>query len=499
MSELILAIDQGTTGSQAVLFSADTLKLVAHAKVEFPQHFPKPGWVEHDPEEIWKSVSEALRLALEQAEEHIPAARQKIIGIGITNQRETLVGWNKRSGELAGNAIVWQDRRTADACAQLKSDSAIRNHVELTTGLLLDPYFSASKAKWLLQNHVKTAGWAASGELALGTIDSFLMYRLSGNKAHCTDHTNASRTMLYSLAKGDYDEELLKIFGVPREALPAINPSIGMFMKTSGHPILPDGIPVMGCLGDQQAALFGHLCTLPGEGKITFGTGSFLLSPIGEVPVRPKGGLLCSVALSSSNSRTFALEGSVFVAASALQYLRDKWGWFSDSAESEALAQSEPRDPNVIVIPAFTGLGAPYWNPNAKAAILGLSLGTSRAQIVRGMLEAIALQNVALVELMGESSGKRITRLGIDGGASNNKLLMQFQSDVLQATLVRPAHSEITALGAARAALQALGHPGAMVPPEAACSFDPKMTEAEASQICSSWQKAAACINELYS
>jgi glycerol kinase len=351
----------------------------------------------------------------------------------------------------------------------------------------------------LLSNNSTVAAWNTSGELALGTIDSFLMYRLSGNRVHLTDHTNASRTMLYGLSEGDYQSELLHMFGVSRESLPEIRPSVGLFTTTRGHPLLPDGIPIMGCLGDQQAALFGHRFTARGEGKITFGTGSFLLSPVGDAPLRPQGGLLCSVAMSSQNTRTFALEGSVFVAASSLQYLRDKFGWMKDASESEVLALSDARAPEVQVIPAFTGFGAPYWNPKAKAAILGLSLGTSRAQVIRAALEAIALQNVALVKLMAQGAGTPITRLGVDGGASQNNLLMQFQADVLGATISRPLHSELTALGAARAALRGLGHPGAEAEPKAARIFTPQMEVTEAASIVTIWQRAADAINALYS
>jgi glycerol kinase len=499
MTNLVLALDQGTTGSQAALFNAESLEIVSHRKVEFPQYYPAPGWVEHDLNEIWTSTLQALKGALDLAEKRYPNPTKRIAAIGITNQRETIAAWNKKTGELGGRAVVWQDRRTADACTTLRQDATIRDRIETATGLLLDPYFSATKIAWLLKNNSKVKSWAASGELALGTIDSFLINRLSNHQSHVTDHTNASRTMLYGLTKGDYEDGLLDLFGIRREFLPEIRPSVGLLATTSKHPLLPDGIPIMGCLGDQQAALFGHRCTARGEGKITFGTGSFLLSPIGEAPVKPRGGLLCSVAMSSAQARTFALEGSVFVAASSLQYLRDKFGWMGDAAESEALAQSDIRDPEVQVIPSFTGFGAPFWNPRAKAAIVGLSLGTSKAQIIRATLEAIALQNVALVKIMEQDAGTPISRLGVDGGASNNNFLMQFQADVLKATITRPVHSELTSLGAARAALRGLGAPGAEAAPQASRVFAPQMNGEEADAIVSSWQRAAGAINAFYS
>ena len=499
MAELILALDQGTTGSTAAFFRADTLTMPGNCKVEFPQHYPKPGWVEHDPEEIWRSMTAAIDAAWAAAQRSDASLRlADVRAIGITNQRETIVAWNRRTGETAGRALVWQDRRTADFCAHLAGDEAVARRIRESTGLVIDPYFSASKMHWILAHYPQVKGWALNGELALGTIDAWLIYRLTGGAAFVTEHTNASRTMLYSLEQGGYDPELARIFGVPLAALPEVRPSVGTFGVTRGVPQLPDGIPITGCLGDQQAALFGQGCERAGEGKITYGTGAFFLMNTGAEPVFSARGLLTSVAFSEGAGRTFALEGSTFIAGAAVQFLRDNFGWFTRADESESLALSEPRDPGVLFIPALAGLGAPYWNPHARGALFGLTRGTSRAQITRAVLESITLQIVQLVRVMQESFTHPIIRLGVDGGAARSDLMMQLQSDLLRVRLVRPANIETTSLGAARAALR--GIDPAHVPPATtgAREFEPRMPADEAATIVSAWTRAAEAVHGFY-
>lgn len=493
MGELILVIDQGTTGSTAAFFERASLRLVANAKVEFRQHFPQPGWVEHSPDEIWASIVTAIGVAGGK----LRAARgaQSVVAVGVTNQRETVVAWNRRTGEIAGPAIVWQDRRTADFCAQLGADAATRALIRRKTGLVCDPYFSASKMRWILQHNERARQWSASGELMLGTIDTFVMYKLSGGRVCVTDHTNASRTMLYDLERGEFDDDLLKLFGVRREALPEIRPSAGFFGETRGVPGIVDGVPIMGCLGDQQAALYGHECDGPGQGKVTYGTGAFYLLNTGATPRWCDHGLLTSVAASIGGERTFALEGSTFIAGAAIQFLRDNFKWFAEARLSEELALSAPRDEHVVFVPALAGLGAPYWNPHAKGALLGLTRGTSQAQITRAVLESIALQIVQLHRAALVEPFDGGLRLGVDGGASRSDFLMQFQSDVLRAELVRPANIEMTAQGAARAARRGLDPNDRASSVEPTTVFRPLMPPAEAAAIVERYLRAVAAID----
>lgn len=499
MADFILAIDQGTTGSSAAFFNAQTLEMIAHEKVEFRQIYPTQGWVEHNPNDIWQSVETAIDRSWNLLQELHPAAKKTdIIAIGVTNQRETCLAWNKSTGETAGNAIVWQDRRTADRCLQLRN-GAWRDPLRFKTGLVCDPYFSATKMEWLIQNQPHVEKWLKEKTLCLGTIDSFLVFRLSGGTSFITDPTNASRTMLYNVNNASWDQELFELFGVPTWSVPEVVPSSGVLAKTRGLKCLPDGIPVTGILGDQQAALFGQSCIQAGESKITFGTGAFLLMNTGKNAVFSSSGLLTTVAFGHSDGTvSYALEGAAFIAGAAVQFLRDQFQWIKDAFEIETLALQDARDPHVLFVPALTGLGAPYWNPHAKGALFGLSRGTTRSQIARAVLESIALQNAQLLDLMQTDSGQNISRVGVDGGASRNNSLMQFQADCLQTTLVRPSNAETTARGAAAAALQGLRPSSVLPPPQADKTFSPQISPTDAAYINSAWQNAAQCVNSFH-
>ncbi len=499
MSDLLLALDQGTTGTSASFFDASSFELIASCKEEFPQIYPRSGHVEHDPNAIWKSLQIALRRSWEQAQSvRSSLTLRNIAAIGITNQRETVVAWNRRSGELAGNAIVWQDRRTSDFCSALKKDEVTRKKILNLTGLVCDPYFSASKMRWMLEHYPKAAEFERKGELVFGTVDSYLIFLLSGGTSVVTEHTNASRTMVYGLAEGKYHSELMALFGVSEAMLPEILPSVGHFAKTKGLSFLPDGIPITGCLGDQQSALFGHAATTSGKGKITYGTGAFLLVATGSDVKISDRGILTTVALATARERSFALEGSAFIAGAAVQFIRDNFGWIKNASEAEALALSSERDPSLLFVPALAGLGAPYWNPNAKGALLGLSRGSSKSQIMRAVLESIALQNVLILQLMQECSGTMLQSLGVDGGAAKSDYLMQFQSDIGPVELLRSSHTEITALGAARAALQGLDPQRALPRPTITRSFAPKMNSSEARSIVNNWRSAVELIDSYY-
>jgi glycerol kinase len=499
MADLILAIDQGTTGSSAAFFNAETLDMIAHQKVEFPQIFPTPGWVEHNPEDIWKSVVDAIEKSWKIVEQRMPGAQKKsIVALGITNQRETCMAWERSSGETLGNAIVWQDRRTASRCLELRS-SAWQENIRQKTGLVCDPYFSGTKMEWFLQNQTKATALSKAGNLCLGTVDSFLVYRLTNKKAFVTDPTNASRTMLYNLHTAAWDKELLDLFSVPANALPQVLPSSGKFGVTQGLGFLPDGIPITGILGDQQAALFGQGCTNPGEAKITYGTGAFLLMNTGEKAVPSRSGLLTTVAFGHPEGKlSYALEGAAFIAGAAVQFLRDQFRWIATAAEVESLALREERDPNVLFVPALSGLGAPFWNPHAKGALFGLSRGTSQSQIARAVVESIALQNAQLLELMQQDSGQRISQVGVDGGAAQNNTLMQFQADTLQTTLIRPTNFETTARGAAAAAVLGLNPKLRLPQPSQDRTFRPVMPPADARSINQRWQAAARCVDSFH-
>jgi glycerol kinase len=446
VSEFVLAIDQGTTGSTALL--VDTKGVVrARGYAELPQHFPRPGWVEHDGGEIWNSVRDAVGGVLRSADAKADAIR----AIGITNQRETTLVWDRATGTPVAPAIVWQDRRTTDRCLALRR-GAIGNSIRRKTGLVVDPYFSATKLEWLLRHTSGLRARAKRGELAFGTVDTWLLWKLTGGRVHATDPTNASRTMLFDLARRRWDDSLLDLFGVPARLLPEVRPSSGTFGRTSDAAPRPDGIPIAGIAGDQQAALFGQGCVTRGTAKNTYGTGCFLLLHTGTTPARSRSGLISTVACGPRGEPAYALEGSVFIAGAAVQWLRDGLRILDHAADSEALAASVPDSGGVVVVPAFAGLGAPYWNPEARGAIVGLTRGTTRAHIARATLESLALQSRDLIEAMaqdaGGARGARMKTLRVDGGATSNDLLMQYQADVLGIPVLRPRVVETTALGA---------------------------------------------------
>ena len=438
----VIAIDQGTTGS-TVLVLDEQLAVKGRGYKEFRQIYPQPGWVEHDPEDIWASVLDALGTAMKGIEPSSVAA------IGITNQRETAVIWDRKTGKAAHNAIVWQDRRTAEQCATLKAQGKEARTKQLT-GLTIDPYFSGTKVSWMLKNVSGMADAARNGSLAFGTIDTYLLWRLTGGATHATDVTNASRTLLFDINTLAWSDELLDMLGVPRALLPNVVPSSGPIGTTKGVPGLADGIAIAGIAGDQQSALFGQVCFAPGDAKCTYGTGAFILMNTGDTPVQSKSGLLTTVAWKlSTGELRYALEGSAFIAGAAVQWLRDGLGVIKSASEIEPLARSVEDSGGVIVVPAFAGLGAPHWRPDARAAITGITRGTTKAHLARAILEGIALQNVDILRAMESDAGRPLRMLKVDGGAAANDLLMQFQSDVLGVEIARPELVESTALGAA--------------------------------------------------
>ena len=444
----ILALDQGTTSSRAILFDhAGTA--VARAQQEFTQHFPKPGWVEHDPEEIWGSQLATAKAVLRDAKVD---ARQ-IAGIGITNQRETTIVWDRKTGDAICNAIVWQDRRTADVCDRLRKDK-VDTLIRKKSGLILDAYFSATKLQWILK-HVKGAKQRARrGELAFGTVDSWLLWKLTEGRVHATDPSNACRTMLFDIHKGRWDDKLLQLFDVPHEVLPEVRSSSEVFGHTS---LLGGEIPIAGIAGDQSAALFGQMCHRPGMVKNTYGTGCFMLMHTGDKPMMSKNSLLTSVAWKINGRTEYALEGSIFIAGAVVQWLRDGLGILRNSADVESLAATVPDTGGVVVVPAFAGLGAPHWDAWARGLMIGLTRGTTSAHIARAALESIAFQVTDVLNAMQADAGLKVRELRVDGGAAANNLLMQFQADLLGVPVVRPVVLETTALGAAYLAGLAVG------------------------------------------
>ncbi len=442
----LLAIDQGTTGTTVTIIHAKG-HVVHKANMEHRQYFPQPGWVEHRPDEIWKNVQSLIESGLKSA--RIKAT--DVAAIGITNQRETVVAWDRRSSKTLSQAIVWQDRRTTKECERIKAEPGIEQQVREKTGLVIDPYFSASKIRWLLDNVSDLRTKAEKGELAVGTIDSFLLWRLTGGAAHKTDVSNASRTQLMNIESGQWDEDLLKLFGVPAEILPEICNSAGLFGVTKGVKVLPDGVPICGIAGDQQAALFGQTCFAVGESKCTFGTGSFLLMNTGTKRIASRAGLLTTIAWRLPNDQdfTYALEGGAFICGAAVQFLRDQLGFIKESRDIEKLAAQVKSTDGVEFVPALSGLGAPYWDPHARGLICGLTRGTQPAHIARATLEAMALQNVEILLAMQEDLGSSMSSMRVDGGASANGLLMQMQADFLGVDVVRPEVIETTSAGAA--------------------------------------------------
>jgi len=432
----VLALDQGTTSSRAILFDSEG-DICGIAQRELSQGFPHPGWVEHDPEEIWASQVETGREVLQTA----AVSSQEVAAIGVTNQRETTIVWDRRTGKAIYPAIVWQDRRTAADCDALR-ETGQSARVEEITGLVVDSYFSATKLAWLL----KHVGRSDHENLAFGTVDSFLLWRLTGGKVHATDVTNASRTMLFDIARGEWSDELLDLFQIPKQMLPEVRDTSCEFGTTSEF---GSTLPVLSLVGDQHAATFGQACFRPGMAKATFGTGCFLLEHVGTQPVRSKHRLLTTPTWRLNGQTEFALEGSVFVAGAAVQWLRDQMGFIATSDESELVARSVPDTAGVYVVPAFVGLGAPYWDQHARGTIVGLTRGAGKAQIVRATLDGIAYQCKDVVEAMQSDSGVRLGELRVDGGACRNDYLLQFQADILGVPVVRPTVLETTALGAA--------------------------------------------------
>ncbi len=440
MKKYILAIDQGTSSSRAVIFDRNGNPLSVCQK-EFPQHFPKPGWVEHNPMDIWSSESSVMAEVLTG----IGANASEVAAIGITNQRETTVVWDAATGKPVCNAIVWQDRRTSAYCDSLK-ESGLTEMIRERTGLIIDAYFSASKIRWILENVPSAREKAERGELRFGTVDSWLIWNMTGGRVHVTDVTNASRTMLFNIHTLQWDQALLDLFGIPASMLPEVRSSSEIYGTT---PILGGEIPIAGIAGDQQSALFGQMCTAPGSVKNTYGTGCFLLMNTGKSPIASKNNLLTTVAWKIGDEVNYALEGSIFVAGSVVQWLRDGLGIIRSSSEIEALARSVDNSGGVCFVPALTGLGAPYWDQYARGTIVGLTRGTTAAHIARAALEGIAFQTMDIVQAMGKDAGMPLKELKVDGGASNNNLLMQFQADILGVDVIRPKVTETTALGAA--------------------------------------------------
>jgi glycerol kinase len=446
----VLALDQGTTSSRAIVFDESGAQ-IALAQREFRQIFPHPGWVEHDPREIWDSQLAVAREALERA----GLAARDLAALGITNQRETVVVWDRETGEPVSNAIVWQDRRTAGLCDRLKREGH-EPLVRERTGLVLDPYFSGTKLAWLLENVAAAREAAGTGRLAFGTVDSWLIWNLTGGALHATDVTNASRTLLWSLRREEWDDEILHLLGIPRAILPEVRSSSEVFAETLPG-LLGAPVPLAGVAGDQQAALFGQACLRPGMVKSTYGTGCFLLMSTGGRPVPSRHELLTTPAWRIGGRTEYALEGSVFVAGAVVQWLRDGLGLIRSAAEIEALAASVPDAGGVVLVPAFTGLGAPHWDPYARGALVGITRGTTAAHLARAALEGIAFQVADVLAAMAADSGVAVAELRVDGGAAANDLLMQLQADLAGVPVVRPQVQETTALGAAYLAGLAVG------------------------------------------
>ncbi|MEL6633875.1 MAG: glycerol kinase GlpK [Bacteroidota bacterium] len=479
----ILALDQGTTSSRAILFDHE-FHIVGKAQKEFTQIFPQPGWVEHDPQEIWESQ---LSVAREVMKTKGVEAHQ-IAGIGITNQRETTIIWDKETGKPIHNAIVWQDRRTSAICDALKA-KGLTEYVREHTGLVIDAYFSGTKIKWLL-DHVEIED---PSKLAFGTVDTWLIWNLTGGRLHATDYTNASRTLVYNINNLDWDEKMLKVLDIPRDILPEVRPSSGDFGTTD--PKWFDGaeIPIRGVAGDQQAALFGQACFEPGMSKNTYGTGCFLLMNTGTQPVKSESGLLTTLAWGIDGQVNYVLEGSIFIAGAAIQWLRDELKMLDEAPDSEYYAMKASTSEGVYVVPAFAGLGAPYWDMYARGAMFGLTRGTSKAHIIRATLESLAYQTRDVLDAMQKDCGQTITTLRVDGGASANNLLMQFQADILNTPVERPKVVETTAQGAAYLAGLATGFwqkDQLMAEWQSDAVFTPQMPEEKRVKLYAGWQKA---------
>jgi glycerol kinase len=489
----VLAIDQGTTGTTCLVID-ERGEVRGRAYAELPQHYPSPGWVEHDAEEVWASVLYAGRAALAAAGASGPAGAGglDVACIGITNQRETVVLWDRRTGEPVHRAVVWQDRRTAARCRELKA-AGTEAMIRRRTGLVLDPYFSATKLEWLLREVPHARARAERGELAFGTVDAWVVWRLTDGRVHATDPTNASRTLLYDIGEHAWSGELLALFGVPRAVLPEVRPSSGSFGEASAAHF-GRALPIAGVAGDQQAALYGQACWLPGEAKNTYGTGAFLLLHTGDRRVTSRSGLLATVACGARGERAYALEGSIFIAGAAVQWLRDGLGLIETAQETAELAASLTSNDGVYFVPAFVGLGAPHWDPDARGTIVGLTRGSTRAHLARATLEAMAYATRDVLEAMVADSGVRLAELAVDGGAAANDWLMQFQADVLNVPIRRPRLVETTALGAAGLAGLAAGvwqDPEDFVAVRPAPTiFEPAMPVDTRGALVAGWQRA---------
>ncbi len=487
MDKYIMALDQGTSSSRCIIYDR-TGRQISSAQKEFTQIFPKEGWVEHDPEEIWSSQVSVCYEALIKA----AATWHNIEAIGITNQRETTIVWDKNTGEPVYNAIVWQCRRTADYCRRLE-EAGLADKIKEKTGLLIDPYFSATKIRWILENVEGAREKAERGELLFGTVETWLIWKMTKGRVHATDYSNASRTMMFNIHDLKWDEELLGIYGIPASMLPEVRPSSGFFGETESD-LFAGSIPVTGAAGDQQAALFGQMCFDEGMAKSTYGTGCFLLMNTGEKPVTSKNGLLTTVAWGLDGKVSYALEGSVFVCGAVIQWLRDELGIISSAAESEGLAKAVSDSGGVYLVPAFAGLGAPYWDPGARGILTGLTRGSSRNHIVRAALESMAYQCYDLLKAMESDLGRSLTGLRVDGGACANGFLMQFQSDILNTAVYRPEIIETTSLGAAYLAGLATGYwkntedlKANVRPAEV---FEPSMDEKLRERLINGWHEA---------
>lgn len=485
--QYIMALDQGTTSSRAILFDKKG-KIVSVAQKDFKQHFPKAGWVEHNPEEIWTSQSSVMIESL--VNKKIKASQ--VSAIGITNQRETTIVWDRKTGKAIYNAIVWQDRRTANYCNELKE----KGHSEMVvskTGLIIDAYFSATKIKWILDNVTGARKRAEAGELAFGTVDSWLIWNLTSGKTHITDVTNASRTMLFNIHSQEWDKELLDLFEIPTSLLPEVKSCSEVYCETAGD-VLSVKIPIAGIAGDQQAALFGQLCTEPGMAKTTYGTGCFLVMNTGKEAVRSENKLLTTIAWRIGDEINYALEGSVFIGGAAIQWLRDGLELFKHARESERLAKSIENNDGVYFVPALSGLGAPHWDQDARGAFFGITRGTTKAHMARAALEAIAYQVYDVLKAMEKDSGKPTQELRVDGGATANSFLMQFQADLLECEIKRPEIIETTAIGAAFLAGLAVGFWESREEIKALWnadkSFTPGMKKGEREKLMHFWHKA---------
>ena len=483
----ILALDQGTTSSRAILFNENG-EMLSTAQKEFKQYYPQPGWVEHDPMEIWDTQLEVARAAIEK----LGISAEEIAGIGITNQRETTILWDKRNGKPVHNAIVWQCRRTAPYCDSLQ-EAGWADKIREKTGLLIDAYFSGTKIRWILQNVPEAKELAEGSNLLFGTIDTWLIWNLTGGQVHATDYSNASRTMLFNIHTLEWDKEILELLEIPASILPEVRPSSGVFGNTL--PLLfGAAIPVAGVAGDQQAALFGQACFSPGTAKNTYGTGGFLLMNTGDEPVSSKNGLVTTIAWGLDGKITYALEGSIFVAGAAIQWLRDELKLISSAGETEGLCKEVPDTCGVYMVPAFVGLGAPYWDPYARGILTGLTRGANRNHIVRATVESMAYQTYDVLHAMEQDAGIPLAELRVDGGAAANSFLLQFQSDITGVPVLRPSTLETTALGAAYLAGLAVGYWDDLTEIrrnwQVSAAFNPSLSHEEAEEKMAGWHHA---------